>query len=93
MTETLLIVLIVLVFVNILIGWRKKSKIDIKPQLKEIEDSMIKFDLTMERTEKSIKDEFQRNRTETHEITKTNRDELSKSLDSFGIQFEKNVRE
>lgn len=93
MTETLLMVLIVLVLVNILIGWRKKSKIDIKPQLKEIEDTMIKFDLSMERTEKSIKDEFQRNRTETHEITKTNRDELSKSLDSFGIQFEKNVKE
>lgn len=93
MTETLLMVLIVLVFVNILIGWRKKSKIDIKPQLKEIEDSLIKFDLTMERTEKSIKDEFQRNRTETHEITKTNRDELSKSLVSFAIQFEKNVKE
>jgi len=93
MTETLLIILIALVLVNIVIGLVKKTSIDIKPQLKDIENSMVKFDLTLERTEKSIKDEFQRNRTETNEISKSNREELTKSLESFSNQFEKNVKE
>jgi DNA recombination protein RmuC len=93
MTETLLIILIALVLVNIVIGLVKKTRIDIKPQLKDIENSMVKFDLTLERTEKSIKDEFQRNRTETNEISKSNREELTKSLESFSNQFEKNVKE
>lgn len=92
MTEILLIVLIILVLIKIGIGWRKKSKIDIKPQLKEIEDSMIVFNLSLERIEKSIKDEFQRNRTETNEMAKNNREELAKSLDFFGIQFAKNLK-
>ena len=93
MIETLLIALIVLAIVNIAIGLFKKPKIEIKSQLKEIESSMIKFDSTLERTEKSIKDEFQRNRTETNDISKTNREELTKSLEAFSNQFAKNVKE
>ncbi len=93
MTVILLIILIALVLLNIVIGFIKKVKIDIKPQLTDIENSMIRFDLTLDRTEKSIKDEFQRNRAETNDISKSNRDELTKSLESFSTQFEKNVKE
>jgi len=93
MIEILLITLIILAIVNIVIGLKKKVSLDIKPQLKDVEDSILKFDTTLERTEKSIKDEFQRNRTETNEISKTNRDELTKSLCLFGEQFSKNVKE
>ncbi len=93
MIETLLITLIILAIINIVIGLKKKVSLDIKPQLKEVEVSILKFDTTLERTEKSIKDEFQRNRTETNEISKTNREELTKSLSSFGEQFSKNVKE
>lgn len=93
MIETMLIILIALVLVNIVIGLVKKPKIDIKPQLKDIENSMVKFDSTLDRTEKSFKDEFQRNRTETNDNSKSNREELTKSLESFSTQFEKNVKE
>ena len=93
MIEALLVVLIILVIVNIIVGLKKKVSIDIKPQLREIETSILKFDTTLERTEKSIKDEFQRNRKETNEISKTNREELTSSLNSFGEQFSKNVKE
>ncbi len=93
MIETLLITLIILAIVNIVIGLKKKVSFDIKPQLKEIEESFFKFDTTLERTEKSIKDEFQRDRTETSETSKTNREELTKSLNIFGEQFSKNVKE
>jgi len=78
MIEILLITLIILSIVNIVIGLKKKVSFDIKPQLKEVEESILKFDTTLERTEKLIKDEFQRNRTETNETSKTNREELTK---------------
>ena len=87
MTTILLIILIILVIINIIIGITKKVSINIKPQLKELETSIIKFDATLERTEKSIKDEFQRNRTETNEASKIDREELTKSLDSFSEQL------
>jgi DNA recombination protein RmuC len=61
--------------------------------LKEIEEAMKRFEITLERTEKSIKDEFQRNRSETNDIAKANREELSRSLESFSHQFEKNIKE
>lgn len=93
MIETLLITLIILAIANIVIGLKKKVTLDIKPQLKNVEESILKFDTTLERTEKSIKDEFQRNRSETNDISKTNRDELTKSLSLFGDQFSKNVKE
>lgn len=93
MFETYLIIIIVLLIISIAIGLLKKPKIEIKSQLKEIEASMLKFEATLERTEKSIKDEFQRNRTETNDIAKINREELAKSLDTFSNQFAKNVKE
>tara|TARA_Y100000294_G_scaffold176882_1_gene200592 strand:- start:536 stop:1891 length:1356 start_codon:yes stop_codon:yes gene_type:complete len=91
--EIFLIILLILAIVNIAIGFFKKPKIEIKSQLKDIEALMLKFDSTLERTEKSIKDEFQRNRVETNEISKTNREELIKSLNTFSEQFSKNVKE
>lgn len=93
MIEALLIALIILAIANIVIAIKKKLSIDITPQLKEVETSILKFDATSEQTEKSIKDEFQRNRTETNQISKVSRDELTKSLESFGDQFSKNVKE
>ena len=93
MIEALLITMIILAIANIVIGLKNKISVDIKPQLKIIEDSILKFDTTLERTEKSIKDEFQRNRSETNEISKTNREELTTSLSLFEQKFSKNVKE
>lgn len=93
MLEILLITLILLAIINIVIGLKKKVSFDIKPQLKEIEISILKFDTTLDRTEKSIRDEFQRNRKETNDISKTNREELTTSLNFFGEQFSKNVKD
>uniref|UniRef100_UPI0030D92C0A DNA recombination protein RmuC n=1 Tax=uncultured Roseivirga sp. TaxID=543088 RepID=UPI0030D92C0A len=87
-----LIILVALSLVNIVITLTKKPKLDIKPQLKQIEDLMIKFDSTLDRTEKSLKDEFHRNRTETNELSKSNREELTNSLKSFEGKFTENIR-
>jgi len=93
MIEILLFALIILAIINIVIGLKKKTSIDIRPQLKEIENTILKFDNALERTEKSIKDEFQRNRKETNEVSLANREELTKALNSFGEQFSQNVKD
>ena len=84
-TEILLIVLIALAVLNIAVGLFKKF--NIKPQLKEIENSLLKFDFTLEKTEKSIWEEFRHNRTETNEIARISREELANNLKSFESKF------
>lgn len=93
MVEILLIVLIILVIINIIVGLLKRSSHNIEPQLKEIEKTIGKFGNILELTEKSIKDEFQRNRKETNDISKLNRDELTNSLNTFSQQFANNVKD
>jgi len=93
MNEIILIVLLILVIANLLISLFKKPKIDLTDQLKDITDLMHRFDSTLDRTEKSIKDEFQRNREENNTIAKTSRDELGKSLNDFSVNFSNDVKE
>jgi DNA recombination protein RmuC len=93
MIEILLVILIVLVIASIIVGLKKKVAIDIKPQMQEIETSILKFETTLDRIERSIKEDFQINRKETNENAKINRDELSKSLNLFGEQFSQNVKD
>ncbi len=92
MIEKLLIALIILVIINIVIVLIKKTKIDLKPQLKDVEDALLKFQTSLDKNEKSIKDDFERNRRETNENFKINREELSKSLKSFEDSFSKNIK-
>ncbi len=87
MTDILLIVLVILSTVNVLLAVTKKPKVDLKPQLKEVEEAIIKFDTSLEKNEKSVREELQRNRTETNETAKMNREELTKSLDAFKKQL------
>ena len=77
MTETLLIILTVLAVINLILFLTSKKSGSNEDQLKKIEELMIKFDSSLERTEKSVKDEFGRNRTEFSELSKANRDELT----------------
>jgi DNA recombination protein RmuC len=90
-TEIFLIVLIVLVIINIAVGLFKKF--NIKPQLKEIENSLLKFDLTLEKTEKAFREEFRLNRTETNDMARINREELAHNLKSFESKFTDNTKE
>ena len=92
MVEALLIVLIILAVVTLVVGFLRKGDSGSSSKLQEIEATILKFDSTLERIERSIKDEFQRNRTESNQIAKENREELSKALNSFEEQFSKNVK-
>lgn len=93
MNEILLIILLVLVVVDIAISLFKKTDVEVNSKIDGLISSMSTFGTTLERTEKSIKDEFQRNRIEFNETSKSNRDELTSSLNSFRDQFSKSVKE
>ncbi len=89
----LLIVLIVLIALNVILTLIRKVKLDfdIKGDFNKTKNALIKFDTSLEKTDKSIKDEFQRNREESNTSSKNQREELSKSLDNFKKGFENNT--
>lgn len=83
MIEGLLIAVLVLLVVSIALQFRKSSVGLFTDKLKEIETQMLRFESALDRTEKSIKDEFQRNRQESNQTAKENREELAKTLQAF----------
>ncbi len=93
MIEIMLFVIAGMLLVDIIITLFKKRGPDIFPKLKDIETFLIKFDSALERSNVSIKDELQRNRQETNAISKTNREELDKSLRLFEAGFNENIKE
>lgn len=93
MTEILLGVLILLAIVNVILVLKKKVSVDITPQMKEVESSILRFENALEKNEKSIKDEFQRNRKENNDIALANREELTRALKSFEDRFSENIKE
>ena len=93
MTEILLFVLIALVLVNIVIVIRKRVSVDVKPQMKEVETSLVRFEANLDRMEKTIRDEFQRNRNESSERAKANREEQAASMKSFEEKFSSGVKD
>ncbi len=93
MTTFFLIITIILLLINITLLLRANKKNDITPQLKDMENNIIRFNTNLERMESAIKDEFQRNRKETSETAKTNRDELATSLTAFSTQLSKDNKE
>lgn len=93
MIEILLFVLLALVLVNIVIGLKRKVSVDVKPQIKELENSLVRFEATLDRMEKSIRDEFQRNRNESSDRAKSNREEQAASMKSFEEKFSSGVKD
>jgi DNA recombination protein RmuC len=93
MTEILLFVLLALLVVNIVIGLNSKVSVDVKPKMKELETSLVRFEATLERMEKAVRDEFQRNRTESSERAKNNREEQAASMKSFEEKFTSGVKD
>ena len=92
MVEILLIILIVLAIINIIIVLTKKVSVDITPQLKDVEQSILTFGVTLKQIEPLLKDEFQRSRKETNDNAKSGRDELTKSLTLFEEKFSKSIK-
>ncbi len=93
MLEILLGVAILIGLVNLVIGLQKKRTMvhDIKPQLREMESRLIKFDSILDRMERSIRDEFHRHRNDVNTQAKTSREELSRSLGILEKRFSENA--
>jgi DNA recombination protein RmuC len=93
MTEILLGILILLTIVNVVIALMNRRRADAGSNLKDVETSIMKFEAVLEKNERTLKDEFERNRRESQESAKANRDELTRSLHSFEEKFASNIRE
>ncbi len=91
MTDILLLTLIFLIVVNIIFTIFKKSKVDVRPQLKELEGSISKFDVVLDKSSKDTREEFRLNREENGRQSYKSREELAKSLGSFELNFKSNT--
>jgi len=85
MTEILLAVLILLAIVNVVITIVNRRSVDSGP--------ILKFESALEKSERTLKDEFERNRRESQESAKSNREELTRALHSFEEKFASNIKE
>ncbi len=85
--------MLALLLVNIVIGLKRKVTVDVKPQIKELETSIVRFETTLDRMEKAFRDEFQRNRNESSERAKSNREEQTASMKSFEEKFTSGVKD
>ncbi|PKK88249.1 MAG: DNA recombination protein RmuC [Candidatus Wallbacteria bacterium HGW-Wallbacteria-1] len=105
MTEALLIAVTVISIVNLGLFIFRQPRVanqisdieallmKIDSSLMKIDSSMIRFESILQITDKSTRDELQRNRAENNDIARTNRDELAKSMEAFGQQFSGNIKE
>ena len=86
LTVILLSVLILLVAVNLVLLLKRNSSGGSSGELGGITRSITKFDET-------LKDEFQRNRKESGEVAKTNREELGDNLKGFSETNKENNKD
>ena len=92
MLTYLIYILLALAALQIILLLTKKSSLPTEFQSKELEQNLFQLRLSLESLEKNVKDEFQRSRMESQTISQSNRSELALRLDSFSIQFDKNVK-
>ena len=86
LTVILLSVLILLVAVNLVLLLKRNSSVGSGGEFGGITHSIEKFDET-------LKDEFQRNRKESGEVAKTNREELGDNLKGFSETNKENNKD
>ncbi len=61
--------------------------------MESVKESLAIFGNNLDKTNGSLRDEFQRSREESSKVAKDNRDELQKSLETFDISLSRNIRE
>lgn len=93
MIELLLILLVVLLVVQLVLTLVQRSQKTDNSELDNVRNSIMKLENSQERVEKTMSDEFHRNRSEFNENSRINREELIKSLNAFETKFSTNVKE
>lgn len=92
-TQILLILVIAISLVHLVLFLFKRQEGQTAQSLSNLNLSMARFEAVLDKLEKLIKDEFQRNREESQNASKTNREEVGKNLHEFGRQFQDGVKE
>jgi len=92
MPDIYLIVIIALLITNLILIIRISSR-NSQTSFQNMQNSLNTLDNNLTKTDKSIQDDFQRNREEINKITRENRDELTRELKSFSENFSQNVKE
>ena len=90
----LLTIVILLLAINIYLTLTKKASFDfdIQESYRQTKNELNKFDTALEKSNKTIKDEFQRNREESNNLARNSREELTKSLGGLKDGFDTNTK-
>ena len=92
MIDSSIILYLVLFFIIIVIQlyqlWKNKNS-----NHPNFNEEIIKFSHSLDKSEKNINDQLQRNREEANKIAKENREELTSSLERFETNFNKNIKD
>ncbi|MFN3555613.1 MAG: DNA recombination protein RmuC [Bacteroidales bacterium] len=95
MIEIVLLVIVLAVQLVLAVLWvrwmRKQSQ---SQSMEYIHEQILQsLDKTLERTERGIRDEFQRSRNESATLSRQQREELAVALKAFGDQFTSNTKD
>lgn len=93
MTDIFLIIIGTLLLLAIFLLFRLFKKTNVSTQLESLKETQTIFGNDLNKISSSLKDEFQRNRTESSGMAKDNREELRKSLESFDNRLSGNIRD
>ncbi len=86
-----IIVLLVLVTISILLSLFRKKDSLLHKKMETLEQAVLLFKSDLERQEKHLRDEFQRNWEEAQKSARENRDELARNLKAFQETFTQNI--
>ncbi len=93
MPDAYFITLIILVIFSIVLPFIRKKNTHQLKQIQDMESSILRFETELNRIDKMIRDEFQRNRLEAQKSAADNREELTRSLRNFQQAFGDNIRQ
>ena len=91
--DILIIILLAAILIFLLGVYFKRESSSGEKGYNEIKSALLRFDASLDRSEKTINDQLQRNREESSKVSKENREELSNTLDKFEERFAKNIKE
>ena len=89
----IIILLILVLLVSLALFFKKNTYDSSSNRIGIIKEYLVKFEASLEKSEKTINDQLQRNREESSKVSHQNREELSKSLDRFEEKFAKNIKD
>ena len=89
----IIILLILVLLVSLALFFKKNTYDSSSNRIDIIKEYLVKFEASLEKSEKTINDQLQRNREESSKVSHQNREELSKSLDRFEEKFTKNIKD